>query len=653
MADAPDQPSAPNLARGSDVSSEAAREAGNGAVEAVAPLCWAQQFFWFDHHFLGTRHRRLLNLSRTIRGDGPCDRSAVKLAVDAVVARHASLRTRFRVADDGRPSQTVLAASPGMVAPVYADVTSEGEQQAWIDAFRAQDLDIGVDGPFRVGLVTVDDTRWCLVLVVNHVAIDAFGLDLLAAEMRRRIAGRASEADIGEAWSPVRQAEAEAASGPGEALEYWRRLYEGTPGTLLPRETSTARAIGSVCTRLTMWSPVPADAVAGAARALRTSPANLWLTAYLIVLAAASGNPRCAVIVAASNRARRELASAIGCVFQPAILSADVRRALLIRDLVRTVTRSSLDAQRHARYPFFARKEIEATVGMRRGMRLRLSVDFNFDRADGLVATGDERLADDPPRSITAEEEVREDDLTDVYLWIKSSRTNALLDLVVNRAVADVEGASQLLLQIGAVMSSMAQGASGSPTVGDILDEVSLPVREAGPDWRLVDHTWVNLKQVTDALRSHPGVAAAEVSCVSSAEHGESVLLASVTVVDAALTESDLRRHLLDESLDRPGLAAPHRWRLSAAADPGTGPARDDDGSGELRALKAAIRHVHATAQPTGGESYLAGGGRAETATAILTQLRTHGYAGLSPHDLMTPLSLGALARRLHRLPGA
>jgi hypothetical protein len=74
---------------------------------ASAPLSFAQQRLWFlDQLYPG---RSTYNIARRIRIGGALDLEALRRALDAIVARHETLRTTI-VAVDGTPQQRVAPA---------------------------------------------------------------------------------------------------------------------------------------------------------------------------------------------------------------------------------------------------------------------------------------------------------------------------------------------------------------------------------------------------------------------------------------------------------------------------------------------------------------------------------------------------------------
>src|ERR671929_1545371 len=110
--------------------------------EPRAPLSFAQQRLWFLHQLEGTSGEYHVPEAFVLRGD--LDRDALRRALDALVARHESLRTRFPTVD-GEPVQ-VVEPELRLELPVEAAVgapESRLEEALWEEWERSFDLAAG------------------------------------------------------------------------------------------------------------------------------------------------------------------------------------------------------------------------------------------------------------------------------------------------------------------------------------------------------------------------------------------------------------------------------------------------------------------------------------------------------------------------------
>src|SRR5687767_12974132 len=74
-----------------------------------APLSFAQQRLWFLDQL--EPHSPMYNMPTPVRMRGPLDFPSLERAVNAVVARHEMLRTRF-ASHEGEPTQEIMPAGP-------------------------------------------------------------------------------------------------------------------------------------------------------------------------------------------------------------------------------------------------------------------------------------------------------------------------------------------------------------------------------------------------------------------------------------------------------------------------------------------------------------------------------------------------------------
>src|ERR671933_1002792 len=117
--------------------------------EPRIPLSFAQQRLWFLHQLEGTSGEYHVPEGFVLRGDLDCD--ALRRALDALVARHESLRTRFPTVD-GEPVQLV---DPELrlelpVEEVDGAPESRLEEALWEEWERPFDLAAGPLGRARV-----------------------------------------------------------------------------------------------------------------------------------------------------------------------------------------------------------------------------------------------------------------------------------------------------------------------------------------------------------------------------------------------------------------------------------------------------------------------------------------------------------------------
>ncbi|MBM7459468.1 non-ribosomal peptide synthase/polyketide synthase [Rhodococcus coprophilus] len=109
---------------------------------------------------------------------GAVDSDRLRAAVDAVVARHANLRTAFVHDETGDPVQIVLDRVEVPWREVHAD-----ERSAVLDAERAAPFDPARPPLLRAVLVRTGHDRATLVLTNHHLVLDGWSMPLLVREV--------------------------------------------------------------------------------------------------------------------------------------------------------------------------------------------------------------------------------------------------------------------------------------------------------------------------------------------------------------------------------------------------------------------------------------------------------------------------------------
>ncbi|WP_055556118.1 condensation domain-containing protein [Streptomyces kanamyceticus] len=216
------------------------------------------------------------------RVSGAVDERVLRRALDDVVARHGALRTLLlRDGDDLR--QRVLPPMPSRLA-----VTRLGPGRsfdAWISevALRPHPYD---EPPLLWADLGRKGDDAVLVLVVHHVAADAWSQDVLARDVVAAYTARLhGEPPLAPDVMQYADIAADDHSDKwqariGQALPYWRERLTGVEGLGLPAETPDA-APGPTAVHSFRIDDELRDAVRSTARRGRTTPFTVLLTAFV------------------------------------------------------------------------------------------------------------------------------------------------------------------------------------------------------------------------------------------------------------------------------------------------------------------------------------------------------------------------------------
>lgn len=228
------------------------------AQDITAPATSAQRRLWLAARLLG--NSAAYNETQAVRLHGRLDESALRVALDGLVARHAGLRTVFRA---GSGDETVVqVVRPGLRIPLLVTdargQSSDGADRT-IAAALTEESGRGYDlaeGPlFTPRLIRLTDDDQVLVLGMHHIVTDAHSAGLMTSDLEELY--RAAV----ENRAPVFARPAGTTAGTPEPprdpadLTWWReQLGEKPPVLELPTDRPRERRVsgrgGAVAVRV-------------------------------------------------------------------------------------------------------------------------------------------------------------------------------------------------------------------------------------------------------------------------------------------------------------------------------------------------------------------------------------------------------------------
>jgi nonribosomal peptide synthetase DhbF len=323
--------------------------------ESRIPLSFAQQRLWFLHQLDGTSGEYHVPEGFLLRGE--LDRDALRRALDALVARHESLRTRFP-AFDGEPVQV---AEPELrlelpVEEVDGVPESRLSEALWEEWERAFDL---AAGPLvRARLLRFGARSHGLVLTTHHIVSDGWSQALLHHELQALYAAFRAGRESPLPPLPLRYADFalwQRRRGAFEAdLAYWKERLASLPERLeLPADRPRRAVAASPASVLRL--AIGGEALARLREVGRAGRATLYMTmlaAFAVLLARSSGQDDVAVGSPIAGRQKAELERLVGLFVNTLVLRTRVRREATFAELLEEVRQTALEAYRHQDAPF-------------------------------------------------------------------------------------------------------------------------------------------------------------------------------------------------------------------------------------------------------------------------------------------------------------
>ena len=323
------------------------------AAASAHPLSYGQRSLWFQYQLAPGNPAYTLSYAGRISGD--LDVPALERAAQALVERHAILRTTFAVRD-GQPVQLVHPHWPVRIARQDVD---RDEVDAWIrrESNRAFDLQTGP--VYRLTLLRKSPREHILVLAVHHIAADFWSIDVVLDELRELYAaehGADAPPLCPERYVGYADRQMQMLSGvEGDRLwHYWRDQLAGDlPKLALPtdRPRPAAQTYRSGMQHFSFDGRL-ASGLREVARSAGATPYVTFLAAYATLLHRYTGQDDLLIGSPFACRDRIGMEGLVGYVANPVVLRADLHGDPTFSSLLGRVKQTVLGALAHQDYPF-------------------------------------------------------------------------------------------------------------------------------------------------------------------------------------------------------------------------------------------------------------------------------------------------------------
>ena len=325
------------------------------------PTSLGQQRLWLLCQFEGVS--RAYHISGGIRLQGRLDRTALRRALDGVVARHEVLRTRFVVVN-GQPEQVIEPADRGLPVQEH-DLRESADRERDLALVVEQESASGFDlekGPLvRARLVALGEDDHALLLTMHHVVSDGWSMGILVNEVSALY--RAFRNGTPSPLPALAIQYADYASWQRQWLagdrlrhqsDYWREALAGAPVRL---DVPGDRARPSEQSYAGGLVPVAFDSElrAGLKSLARRHGGTLYmalLAGWAAVLGRLAGQDDVVVGSPVAGRARTETEPLIGFFVNTLAMRLKLEPGTTVADLLRQTRAQVLAAQEHGDLPF-------------------------------------------------------------------------------------------------------------------------------------------------------------------------------------------------------------------------------------------------------------------------------------------------------------
>ena len=395
---------------------------------AVHPLSRGQQALWLLQRL--SPESAAYNIASAMRIKTGLDVSALRRSFQALIDRHASLRTVFPVLD-GKPVQRVQERMKVCFEYQDASAWNEVDLKEGLVEEAHRSFDLERDSLLRVHLFRRSAEEHVMLLVAHHIVVDFWSLAVLLDELGVLYAADKQGAPAKlepvtlQYTNYVRWQETVLSSAEGERRwSYWQKQLEGElPALNLatdhPRPPSQTYRGAAHSFRLNTERTSQLRAL-GQSRGM--TPYMILLAIFQVLLHRYTGQDDILVGSPTAGRSRAKFAGLVGYFVNPVVLRADFSGNPSFDQFLDRVRQTVLKAFEHQDYPFamlVQRLRPERTASH----SPLFQVMFNFQKAprlgeEGLTsfALGEAgarlKLGDLTLESIALEQRVAQFDLT-------------------------------------------------------------------------------------------------------------------------------------------------------------------------------------------------------------------------------------------------
>ncbi len=332
--------------------------------ETAKPLSFSQQRLWFLHQ-MDSAASVAYHMPAGLHLQGRLDRVALRRTLDALVARHESLRTRF-VSVEGQPVQVIEAATCGFALREHdlsmLDAQSRRDELVCLSGDEAvAPFDLATGPLIRGQLLRLADDEHVLLVTQHHIISDGWSIAVLVRELSALYT--AFSQGQPDPLPPLTIQYADYAAWQrqwlqGDVLQtqvaFWREHLSGAPALLeLPADRPRPAVQSYRGERL----PLTLDATRTAGlRALcrrhGVTPFMVLLGAWSALLSRLSGQTDLVIGTPVANRQRAEIEPLIGLFVNTLALRVQLQADPTVTQLLSQIKATMLAAQTHQDLPF-------------------------------------------------------------------------------------------------------------------------------------------------------------------------------------------------------------------------------------------------------------------------------------------------------------
>ncbi len=333
---------------------------GPAPADQPPPLSFGQQRLWFlDRLEPGAA---TYTMPMAVRLDGALDTPSLQQALNALVQRHAVLRTNF-VLRDGQPALLIheTAECPLSIRTLPDGMAPAAAQEMLVAAEAGRHFDLAGDRLLQATLVPLPDGGHLFLLTMHHIVSDGWSLDLIMRELAALYG--AFRQGLPSPLPPLplhyvdfahwQRQRLQGAFLAGE-LAHWRGRLAGAPD-MLALPTDRPRPPIQTYRGASLDGVLDADLTRHLRDLGQSAGTTLYMTllaGFALLLSRYAGQQDVLVGSPVAGRTRAELEGLVGLFINTLVLRLDLSGNPSTHVLLDRVRRTALEALDHQELPF-------------------------------------------------------------------------------------------------------------------------------------------------------------------------------------------------------------------------------------------------------------------------------------------------------------
>jgi len=281
---------------------------------------------------------------------GVLDEDLLRKSINYLVARHASLRTVYRVARSGL-EQVVLPFEP---APLTIHTCEKISVNELISNLRNIPFDLARGPLFRPDLIRIGVEESILTFTMHHIAVDGPSVNLLYRDLSVAYDSylTGDEPQLAPAPNPIEYNNRQNLNDLAKEIAYWERALAGAPECSLAVDHDVDRRAND---SYAISSKIPASVLgqlAAVARSHRSSTYIVLLALYAVLLGEHSGTTDMVIAMPVTGRLHRDVDELVGYLVNFVPVRIQYSPSDNLSGIIELARESCLAASENAALPF-------------------------------------------------------------------------------------------------------------------------------------------------------------------------------------------------------------------------------------------------------------------------------------------------------------